>query len=80
MGDRVRIQLRLQRTVEGLSIAAVAYYIVGLLNYLLKGAVSKWSGIDHDLLLALCVPAVVIAVAWTIARIHRHHTDATSST
>ena len=37
MNNRARLQLRLQRTVEGLSVAAVSYYVVGLIGYLAKG-------------------------------------------
>jgi uncharacterized membrane-anchored protein len=38
MDRRAKLQLRLQETVEGLSIAAITYYIVGLIGYLAKGA------------------------------------------
>src|SRR5262249_8585750 len=34
MNNRARLQLRLQQTVEGLSVAAVSYYVVGLIGYL----------------------------------------------
>jgi len=34
MNARTRLQLRLQTTVEGLSVAAITYYVVGLLGYL----------------------------------------------
>ena len=37
MNNRARLQLRLQQTVEGLSVAAVSYYVVGLVGYLAKG-------------------------------------------
>ncbi len=32
------MQLRLQQTVEGLSVAAISYYVVGLAGYVFKGA------------------------------------------
>ena len=35
MNRRSQLQFRLQETVEGLSIAAISYYMVGLLSYLL---------------------------------------------
>ena len=38
MNNRARLQLRLQQTVEGLSVAAVSYYVVGLVGYLAKGS------------------------------------------
>ena len=41
MNERTRLQLRLQTTVEGLSVAAVSYYVVGLFGYLMKGLQTK---------------------------------------
>ena len=37
MNRRAQLQLRLQQTVEGLSIAAMTYYVVGLVGYAAKG-------------------------------------------
>ena len=37
MNRRARLQLRLQETVELLSIAAIVYYLAGLVNYIAKG-------------------------------------------
>ena len=37
MNERTRLQLMLQATVEGLSVAAISYYVVGLFGYLVKG-------------------------------------------
>jgi uncharacterized membrane-anchored protein len=38
MNERTRMQLRLQATVEGLSVAAISYYVVGLFGYVVKAA------------------------------------------
>ena len=38
MNDRQGLELNLQSAVEGLSVAAITYYIVGLISYLAKGA------------------------------------------
>jgi uncharacterized membrane-anchored protein len=38
MNRRTQLQLRLQATIEGLSVAAISYYIVGLFGYPAKGA------------------------------------------
>ena len=38
MNERTRLQLRLQTTVEGLSVAAISYYVVALFDYLVKAA------------------------------------------
>ena len=36
MDRRAQLQLRLQQTVEGLSVAAITYYVVGLVGYAAK--------------------------------------------
>ena len=38
MDKRAKLQLRLQETVEGLSVVVLSYYTVSLVGYLLKGA------------------------------------------
>ena len=68
------MQLRLQQTVEGLSVAAISYYIVGLAGYLFKGA--KEGGylqIDSGVATAATVPIAIIAVAIVVARIRLLH-------
>ena len=37
MNQRGDLQLKLQSTVESLSVAAITYYIVGLISYVAKG-------------------------------------------
>ena len=37
MNARTRLQIRLQTTVEGLSVAAISYYVVGLFGHVLDG-------------------------------------------
>lgn len=74
MNERTRLQLRLQQTVEGLSVAAISYYIVGLVSYLFKG--SKDAGLlpfDPGLATAVAVPLAVIFVAVVVRRIRRGH-------
>ncbi len=52
---RARLQLRLQQTVEGLSVAAISYYVVGLPAYVLKPAAGL-GAVDGELLTALATP------------------------
>lgn len=73
MNRRARLQLRLQQTVEGLSIAAVSYYVVGLINYLAKGLAKAGLPVDPTVLTALAVPPVVLAIWWIVRRIRRAH-------
>ncbi len=72
MNHRAKQQLRLQQTVEGLSIAAVSYYVVGLIAYLLKGIDTPLQALFgyayiSAVLTALSVP-VVVAVMWYVVR------------
>ncbi len=71
MNRRARLQLRLQETVEGLSIAAISYYVVGLIGYALKGLKGAGLALDVDLLTGLSIPVVVVAVALAARRLHR---------
>lgn len=69
MDERADIQLRLQETVEGLSIVAISYYAVSLLSYLLYPVVKTAFHIDKYLLSALLVIPVFLSVAISIRRI-----------
>ena len=69
MNHRARLQLRLQRTVEGLSVAAVSYYIVGLAAYIIKGTDGLGSGFSPAMLTAAAVPIVVIGMWMAVRRI-----------
>ena len=72
MDRRARLQLRLQQTVEGLSVVAISYYAVSLLGYLLKGLGKLGPGPAlADVILAVLTPLVVIAVWWGIKRAKR---------
>lgn len=73
MNRRARIQLRLQQTVEGLSVAAVSYYVVGLVGYLAKGTSVFGVKIDPGVITAAAVVPVLLIV-WLIVRsIRRSH-------
>ncbi|MFO1304633.1 MAG: DUF3422 domain-containing protein [Burkholderiales bacterium] len=72
MDRRARLQLRLQQTVEGLSIAAITYYVVGLVGYLAKGLKSVQVPIDPEIAIAVSIPLVASA-AWLALRRARRH-------
>jgi uncharacterized membrane-anchored protein len=70
MNDRTRLQLRLQQTVEGLSVAAISYYVIGLASYVFKGARDVGLlPLDPGLATAAAVPLVVLGVAMIVRRI-----------
>ncbi|MEZ0309736.1 MAG: DUF3422 family protein, partial [Ramlibacter sp.] len=70
MNTRQGMQLKLQATVEGLSVAAITYYIVGLVSYLAKGAHAigwPWSA---ETTAAFAIPVVALVVWWMLRRLH----------
>ncbi|MEM6303526.1 MAG: DUF3422 domain-containing protein [Pseudomonadota bacterium] len=70
MDRRSDLQLRLQRTVEGLSVVAVSYYAVSLLSYMIAPAAMPL-GLSTTVLSALVTVPVVLLV-WIFLRRLRH--------
>ncbi len=58
MNRRAKTQLRLQTTIEGLSVAAVTYYVVGLVGMLAKGVVSMGVPLNITVVTAASIPVV----------------------
>jgi uncharacterized membrane-anchored protein len=76
MGERVRLQLRLQQTVEGLSIAAITYYIAGLLHLVFDGLHARGWAVEPIVATAAALPFIIAGVGFTVWRIrHRHRAD-----
>ncbi len=70
MDSRARLQLRLQQTVEGLSVVAISYYLVGLFGYIIKGlSAEKIIPIKSDVALMLILVPVILAVWWGVRRV-----------
>jgi uncharacterized membrane-anchored protein len=65
------LQLRLQSTVEGLSIAAISYYVVSLLLYAAKAAKAGGLPIHPELAAGASVPLVLWGVAMMSRRLQR---------
>ena len=70
MDRRADLQLRLQRTVEGLSVVAISYYAVNLVGYLV-GPLSERLHISKPLEMAIITPLVILGV-WGMVRRIRH--------
>lgn len=68
---RARLQLRLQETVEGLSVAAVSYYVVGLIGYAAKAAKAAGAAVNTDIVTGVAIPIVVVIAALGIRHIRR---------
>lgn len=77
MNNRAKLQLRLQQTVEGLSVAAISYYVVSLLAYWLKGIPGLHTVVTPGLAITILVPIVVLVIWWTVRRIRHAHGDKT---
>lgn len=71
MNRRAKLQLRLQETVEGLSVAAISYYVIGLLGYLAKGAKTAGAPLPPDMVTGAAIPAVVALVWLGMRRMRR---------
>jgi uncharacterized membrane-anchored protein len=71
MNERTRLQLRRQQTVEGLSVAAVSYYLVGLIYYALQGLAKTGLIKDAQLGAAISVPLVILGVWWMVRRLKK---------
>ena len=70
MDRRSKIQLRMQHTVEGLSVAAISYYLVGLIKYLLEALYQGGLPFDKTVATGIAVPVVLLLVWWSTQRIH----------
>ena len=71
MNRRAQQQLKLQETVEGLSIAAVTYYVVGLVGYVAKGIKAGGAKLDPDLVTGIAIPVVAVAVVLGLRQVRR---------
>jgi len=69
MNRRAKAQLKLQQTVEGLSVAAVTYYIVGLVGYATKGLHAVGYPVNPELAMALSIPLIAGLAGFGINRI-----------
>jgi uncharacterized membrane-anchored protein len=70
MNRRQGLQLKLQATVEGLSVAAITYYIVGLVSYLAKGAHAIGWPFSPEGTAACAIPVVAASVWWSLRSLH----------
>jgi uncharacterized membrane-anchored protein len=74
MNRRARQQLQLQQTVEGLSVAAISYYVVGLLSHLFEALKeATHAPIDSDVATGFSVPVVVLLIYLIMRRIRAAH-------
>lgn len=75
MNSRASMQLRLQQTVEGLSVAAISYYVVSLLGYVFKALTESGWPIDPTVAMGVSVPFVLLGIWWVVRRIRNRHSE-----
>jgi uncharacterized membrane-anchored protein len=68
MDKRADLQLRLQHTVEGLSVVAISYYAVNLVAYLVM-PLAEPAGVSKTVAMAVLAPVVVLGVWGMVRRI-----------
>jgi uncharacterized membrane-anchored protein len=71
MDKRADLQLRLQRTVEGLSTVAISYYAVNLAAYAVY-PVTEPLGMTHGMTMAILTPLIIFLVWLMVQRIRKH--------
>ncbi len=72
MDRRSKIQLMMQHTVEGLSVAAISYYSVGLVKILMDAAYDSGVDFNKSMALGIAVPVVIGSVWLATRKIHKH--------
>lgn len=78
MNQRQAMQLKLQSTVEGLSVAAITYYIVGLISYAAKAGHEMGWPFSAESSAATAIPFVALLI-WSLMRRRHRELGATLS-
>ncbi|MCH9638896.1 MAG: DUF3422 domain-containing protein [Betaproteobacteria bacterium] len=71
MDRRAHMQLRLQETVEGLSVVVLSYYLLGIVGYGLKAGKAAGMDVNVDLITGLAIPVVVLGVFFVVRGLRR---------
>ncbi len=75
MNKRAKLQLRLQSTVEGLSVAAITYYVVALIGYVTKGLTAAGVvHVDADLVMGISIPVLVLVTGFSLHHVRKRVT------
>ena len=76
LAHRQKLQLRLQQTVEGLSVVAISYYTISIVAYIAKAVdgivLPGGVHLKDDVITALAVVPVVALVYGLVHRVRRH--------
>lgn len=70
MNQRAKMQLRLQETVESLSIVAITTYVSTLVGSIARAAQASGWPVNPDIITGVSIPVILLAVAISVRRIH----------
>lgn len=68
INQRGVIQLRLQQMVEGVSVAAMAYYLMGLLDYMLDAFIASGVDLNKVVIKGISVP-IILFMVWLLLHV-----------
>lgn len=71
MDRRAHLQLRLQQTVEGLSVAAITYYLASLVGYLAKAGKAAGLPVDAAIATGVSIPVIALMIWLGVRRMRR---------
>ncbi|HVC10220.1 MAG TPA: DUF3422 family protein, partial [Burkholderiales bacterium] len=71
MDRRASLQLRLQETVEGLSVAAITYYVVSLVGYAAKAREAAGVRINPAVAIGVAIPVVAVLAGLGVRYVRR---------
>ena len=72
MNVRSAQQLRLQQAVEGLSVVAISYYLIGLTLYAAKAVKAAGVPLNPDLVAGVMVPVIAIGIWASLRKLRKH--------
>jgi len=71
MDNRAHLQLRLQQTVEGLSVVVLSYYLLGITGYGLKALKATGVAVNVELATGLAIPVIIALVFFVIHKFRK---------
>ena len=72
MDTRSKVQLRLQQTVEGLSVVAITYYSMGLIRLMVEPIpMEEYLGISDVWVIGALTPIILFSVYAVVRRIRK---------
>lgn len=71
MDKRAKLQLRMQETVEGLSVVVLSYYLLGMVGYALKAIKASGVPINVEISTGIAIPLILGIVFVSVRRLRK---------